>query len=126
MTSTDLRARAWNAALTASPGALDLRVEPSAITGQLPPALKGGRLLWNGPGWTLIGGRLAHPFDGHGYLRSLECTNDGGLRLRARFIETEVFREEFAAQRLTRRGLGTNLTDRWWDNVRVRGQRNVA
>jgi carotenoid cleavage dioxygenase-like enzyme len=113
--------------MTASPGPLELTVEASRIEGVLPPALRGGRLLSNGPGWTHIGGRLAHPFDGHGYVRAFEFTADGALRLRARFVQTPAYESEAAAQRLTHRGLGTNLGEHFWQNLRPgRAPRNVA
>lgn len=126
MSAAELRRRAWNAAMTASPGALDVHVEASRVEGAVPRALRGGRMLSNGPGWTSVGGRLAHPFDGHGYLRSLALEEDGSVRLRARFVETEVYREERAAGRLTRRGLGTRVSERLRDNVGFGKARNVA
>ena len=110
-TQLDLRTRAWNAALSTSPGPLDLTIEASRIEGVIPPALRGGRLLANGPGWTHIGGRLAHPFDGHGYVRAFEFQPDGSMKLRARFVQTPVYRSEEAAQRITHHELGTNLNN---------------
>ncbi|MBE2253506.1 MAG: carotenoid oxygenase family protein [Myxococcus sp.] len=125
--SSNPRAQAWNQAMSARPGPLDLTVEASRVEGVIPHALRGGRLLSNGPGWTLIGGRLAHPFDGHGYLRAFEFKRDGSVQLRARFVQTPAFQSEDAAQRLTHRGLGTNLGDHFWQNVlRGTGPRNVA
>lgn len=117
-------AQSFNAAMTASPGALDLHV--TRIDGIIPPALRGGRVLSNGPGWTAIGGRLAHPFDGHGYVRSFAFEPDGSVRLRARFVDTKVYRDERAAGRLVHRGLGTNVSDRFWQNVGIGSPRNVA
>lgn len=126
-TDLALKARAWNAAMSASPGPLDLTVAASHIDGVIPPTLRGRRLLSNGPGWTHIGGRLAHPFDGHGYVRAFEFEPDGAMRLRARFVQTPAYRSEQAAQRLTHRGLGTNLGDHFWQNLRRgTGPRNVA
>ena len=123
----DQRTQAWNSAMSATPGPLDLAVESSRIEGVIPPALHGGRLLSNGPGWTHIGGRLAHPFDGHGYVRAFEFQTDGSMRLRARFVQTPVYRSEAVAQRITHRGLGTNIGDRFWQNLRPgNGMRNVA
>jgi all-trans-8'-apo-beta-carotenal 15,15'-oxygenase len=121
------RMKAWNAAIAVSPGPLDLTVEASRIRGAVPHPLRGGRVLSNGPGWTHIGGKLAHPFDGHGYLRAFEFQNDGSVRLRAQFVQTEVYREEAAAQQLTRRGLGTNIGSHFWRNMGFGGAaRNVA
>lgn len=123
---TSVRNRALNAALLASPGDLDLTIAASRIEGRVPPELQRGRLLSNGPGWTQIGGRLAHPFDGHGYVRAFSFERDGAVRLRARFVETPVYREERAAGHVTRRGLGVNPSDLFWKNVRRTGRRNVA
>ncbi|MDP2271650.1 MAG: carotenoid oxygenase family protein [Archangium sp.] len=120
------RARAFNAAMTAHPGALELHVEASRIEGVIPPALRGGRVLSNGPGWLDIGGRLAHPFDGHGYVRSFEFQADGSLKLRARFVDTPVYRDELAAGRLVHRGLGTNVGSHFWQNLGFGAPRNVA
>lgn len=120
------RSRAWNAAVLACPGALDLVVPAAEIEGELPRALRGGQLLSNGPGWTHIGDRTAHPFDGHGYLRAFQLQADGSLRLRARFIDTRVYRDEAAAGRLLHRGLGTNVSDHFWRNIGFGAPRNVA
>jgi len=121
------RTTSWNAAMSASPGSLDLHVDRAAIEGSVPPGLRGGRLLVNGPGWTVIGGRVAHPFDGHGYLRAFAFRADGSVDLRARFVNTPAYRSEAAAQRITYRGLGTNIGDHFWQNLRLGGGlRNVA
>ncbi len=121
------RARSWNHAISASPGDLDLRVPAARVEGVIPSSLRGGRLLSNGPGWTLIGERLAHPFDGHGYVRSFAFTPDGALELKARFVRTEVFVDERRAGRLVHRGLATNISDRPWHNLGFSGTpRNVA
>jgi carotenoid cleavage dioxygenase-like enzyme len=103
------RTRAWNAAMSAHHGDLDLLVPAEKITGTIPASLRGGRMLSNGPGWTIIGGRIAHPFDGHGYVRSFHLLNDGTCRLRARYVETPSYIAERKAQRLVHRGLATNL-----------------
>ncbi|PZR13500.1 MAG: hypothetical protein DI536_12125 [Archangium gephyra] len=121
------RAQSWNAALLAHPGELDLTVARSHIDGDVPHGLRGGRLLSNGPGWTKIGDRLAHPFDGHGYLRAFSFEEDGTVRLRARFIQTPAYTTELAAGRLLHRGLGTNPSANFWKNLGGGlGQRNVA
>ncbi len=120
------RADAWNVVMTAQPGELDIGIGRAAIEGPIPPALHGSRHLQNGPGWTLIGGRLAHPFDGHGFVRSLAFTADGGAHLRSRFVQTPAYVDERAAGRLVHRGLGTNPTDSMWRNLRAPGPRNVA
>lgn len=121
------RAHSWNAALLAKPGELELTVERSRIVGELPRGLVGGRLLSNGPGWTKIGDRLAHPFDGHGYVRAFTFQDDGSVQLRARFVQTPAYKDELAAGRLVHRGLGTNPHAQFWKNLRgSMSGRNVA
>lgn len=120
------RARAWNAAITASPGALEQTVAPDRIEGSIPAALRGGRLLANGPGWTRIGGRTAHPFDGHGYVRAFELGEDGSCRVRARFVDTPSYRAERAAGRLVVRGLATQAEARSWRPPGFGPARHVA
>lgn len=109
--------------MMAHPGDLSMR---APVTGALPSALIGGRLWSNGPGWTWIGDRLAHPFDGHGYLRRFTFT-ESGIQLDARFVNTPAYQAESAAGRMIYRGLATNISDRFWDNMGITGPpRNVA
>jgi len=121
-----LRARAWNTVMTAEPGEQTFEIPPAAIEGRLPPDLAGGRHLQNGPGWTRIGGRLAHPFDGHGFVRSLRFTHDGSAQFRSRFVRTPAYLAERAAGRLVYKGLGTNISDSPLRNFRAPGLRNVS
>lgn len=121
-----LRDTAWNAVMTAEPGEQSFEVPASAVEGALPPELAGGRHLQNGPGWTRIGDRLAHPFDGHGLVRSLVFMDDGGARFRSRFVKTPSYLAERAAGRLVYKGLGTNVSDSAWRNFRAPGLRNVS
>ena len=121
-----VRRQAWDAAMSARPGELDLRIAPSLIDGVLPRSLRGGRLLSNGPGWTRFGRWTAHPFDGHGYLRAFEFMPDGACRLRARFIDTAVYRDEAARGRFSHRGFATNLEGVRWRNLGAGRPRNVA
>lgn len=124
--SLDPRARAWNLAMAASPGSLDLTVDATQIEGQVPVALRGGQMLSNGPGWTQIGGRTAHPFDGHGYVRAFHMAEDGSCRLKARFVGTQVYKDEAAAGRMLHRGFATNVSDSFWKNLGFGVPRNVA
>ena len=121
-----VRADAWNAVMTAEPGEQTFDIPASAIEGELPRELAGGRHLQNGPGWTKIGGRLAHPFDGHGLVRSLTFTNDGGASYRARFVKTPAYVDEKAAGHLVHKGLGTNISNSPLSNIRAPGPRNVS
>ncbi len=120
------RTRSWNAAMAASPGSLDLTVEAAQVDGTIPPVLRGGRVLSNGPGWTQIGGRTAHPFDGHGYVRGFELLPDGSCRLRAEFVQTPSYVAEREANKLVHRGLATNPSDHFWQNISFGPPRNVA
>ncbi|MEQ8859091.1 MAG: carotenoid oxygenase family protein [Pseudomonadales bacterium] len=117
---------AWNAVMTAQPGEQELEIPASAIEGTLPGELAGGRHLQNGPGWTRIGERLAHPFDGHGFVRSLTFTSDGGARFRSRFVKTPAYLAERDAGHLVQKGLGTNVSDSPLRNFRAPGPRNVS
>lgn len=119
------RTLAWNRAMLASPGDLDLQVPASQIDGLLPPDLFGGRLLSNGPGWTRIGQEIAHPFDGHGYVRAFSFSAEG-VQLKARFVRSESYEMERAAGSLQVRGLATDLPGGAWRNIRAKGVRNVA
>lgn len=120
------RARAWNNGLTACPGPLDLVIPADRVEGEIPAALRGGRMFSNGPGWTRIGERTAHPFDGHGYVRSMRLLQDGGVRLQAAFVQTPTFLAEQKAGRLLRRGLATHPSSTWWRNIGFGPARNVA
>ncbi|MCB9641956.1 MAG: carotenoid oxygenase family protein [Myxococcales bacterium] len=120
------RSRSWNTAMAAFPGDLDLTFAPDQIEGKIPASLYQTRLLSNGPGWTKIGKRLAHPFDGHGYVRSFSFLPDGSCQLKARFVRTPVYLNEARAGRIMHRGLGTNREGHFWDNMRSGIPRNVA
>jgi carotenoid cleavage dioxygenase-like enzyme len=103
--------------MTAEPGEQTLDIPESMVEGAIPPELVGGRHLQNGPGWTKIGGRLEHPFGGHGFVRALTFTEDGGARFHSRFVKTPAYLEE----RETGRGTGSPLSQ-----LRRMGQRNVS
>ena len=97
----------WTRIMTASPGNLDLQVPASSVDGAIPTDLFGKSYLLNGPGRLGYGDKLTHPFDGHGYLRAFKFQPDGSVSLKARFIETDVFRVEEKAQRIVVPGIGT-------------------
>jgi carotenoid cleavage dioxygenase-like enzyme len=101
------RTAAWNQALTANAQETSLGIAASDVQGTIPDALRGSRALWNGPAMLKLGGRLAHPFDGHGLIRDFHFLPDGKVRFSSRFVDTEAFRAERAAGRLLHRGLGT-------------------
>jgi carotenoid cleavage dioxygenase-like enzyme len=113
-----VRANAWNAVMTAEPGEQEIEIPASMIEGTVPPELAGGRHLQNGPGWTKIGGRLEHPFGGHGFVRALSFTKDGGASFRSRFVKTPSYLEE--------RSTGRGSSRFPLANIRRMGQRNVS
>lgn len=123
---SDPRTLSWNRSMAASPGDLDLEVPSHLIDGKIPAALFGGRLLSNGPGWTRIGDRTAHPFDGHGYVRAFSFDDTGAVRLKARFVRTPSFLEEEKEKRLVVRGFATNRAGPFWKNLGIGPPRNVA
>ena len=120
------RRASWNHAMSVSPGELDVQVSAAEIRGQVPEVLRGGTVYSNGPGWTRIGERTAHPFDGHGYVRAVHLLPDGSVQLRARFVETPSYLAEKEAGRLVHRGLATNVSDVPWQNWGSGPPRNVA
>ncbi len=121
------RARSWNLAMAARPGTLDQVIPRSHVEGTIPSRLHGSRMLSNGPGWTQIGDSIAHPFDGHGYLRSFEFLPDGSMRLHADFIQTLVYQNEAKAGRLLHRVYATNVPGGFWKNLGFGSvPRNVA
>ena len=120
------RKSSWNLAMSVSPGEIDLHVAAEEIQGEVPAALRGGAVFSNGPGWTRIGERTAHPFDGHGYVRRISLLADGSVQLRARFVETPSYLAEKEAGRLVHRGLATNVSDVPWQNWGKGPTRNVA
>jgi carotenoid cleavage dioxygenase-like enzyme len=121
-----VRTTAWNAVMTAEPGEQSFDVPASAIEGTLPPELAGGRHLQNGPGWTKIGDRIAHPFDGHGFVRALTFTEEGGASFRSRFVKTPAYLDERAAGRVVHKGLGTNPSGSILNSIRPPTGRNVS
>ena len=120
------RATSWNLAMAATPGDVDHHVPADQVVGEVPESLRGGRFLSNGPGWTKFPNRLAHPFDGHGYLRSYAFNADGSVDLKARFVRTEVYVDEEEAGRFLHKGFATNPTNQFWKNRNTGVVRNVA
>lgn len=120
------RVLSWNNALAISPGNLDLEIAAARIEGRVPKELFGGRMLSNGPGWNVIGGITAHPFDGHGYVRAFSFQSDGSVRFKARFVATPSYEAEAKAGHLVHRGFATNLEGPFWRNIGFGQIRNVA
>ncbi len=112
--------------MRSTPGDIDLRVGAQEIAGVIPAALRGGRLLSNGPGWSVFGEWNAHPFDGHGYVRAFAFDDDGAVSVRGRYVQTAVYRDERAAGRMVHRGFASNVGPHFWQNLSLGTPRNVA
>jgi len=84
--------------------------EPKALQvtrGALPADLVGDYFL-NGPACIKLGGKVCHPFDGHGFLRRVRIDGAAGTAaLSADVVGTAAFKKESAARALVYRGLGT-------------------
>ncbi len=113
---------AFNAVMAPDVGAMDVAVE---VEGALPDALRGGTYLLNGPAMVKLGGRLMHPFDGHGFVRAVRF--DGPVpRLQARFVDTPEWRRESAEGRARFRGIGTRVGDSFLSNAFATMGKNPA
>ncbi|MES2568747.1 MAG: carotenoid oxygenase family protein, partial [Verrucomicrobiota bacterium] len=115
----------YNAVMLAWPGELD-QTWDDIVEGELPAELIGGTFWSNGPGRLLHGGRLIHPFDGNGYLRAIRFLPGKKVRLQARMVQTQTFRDEEKAGKVVWAGLGTLPSDSWWSNLWAPLNRNVA
>lgn len=83
---------------------LAFTVDPSMVTGTIPPSLH-GTLLRNGPGLFEIGGKkIPQPFDGDGKV-AMFAFKDGQMPFfSTRFVRTKAFVEEQRAGRMLYRG----------------------
>jgi carotenoid cleavage dioxygenase-like enzyme len=118
--------------LTADPGEQDVELVRSAIEGEIPAELVGGVYALNGPGRVSLGGRTAHPFDGHGLVRSFALRGPHAVRFQSRYVKTDAFLAESAAERLLYSGIGSAVAPRsLWPhhvlrNLLSRRVKNVA
>lgn len=78
-----------------------------------PKALKAlrGTYYLNGLASCDQGGRLVHPFEAHGFIRSFQFHGDGSITYRGRFVETPCCSMERAAGRPLFRGVFSNVVD---------------
>ncbi|XP_011862106.1 PREDICTED: carotenoid isomerooxygenase-like isoform X2 [Vollenhovia emeryi] len=87
-------------------------IEPlrsTEVTGTIPKWLK-GTLLRNGPGNLKVGKyRYQHLFDSSALLHRFEIT-DGEVTYQRRFVQTEVYKRNMAAQRIVFNEFGTSAT----------------
>jgi all-trans-8'-apo-beta-carotenal 15,15'-oxygenase len=88
------------------------------IEGTLPKDIVGSYFL-NGPGLLQIDGDWFHPFDGHGFIRSLTFRGDGSCLYRSKYVKTEAYLEETKAGHGVYRGFGM-LSGSWWRNWRAK------
>ena len=96
------------------------------IEGEVPIQLT-GTLFRNGPGLLDIAGTpIHHPFDGDGMISAF--TFDGGkVQFRNRFVRTEAYLQEQAAQQILYRGVfGTQKPGGWLNNAFDLKLKNIA
>ncbi len=102
---------AYNAVIRARAADQDRHLPSDAIRGSIPEALRGGTYLLNGPGLLELGGRVMHPFDGHGFVRALRFGEGGEVRYQGRFVDTMAYRVEASEGVIRYRGLGTMVAE---------------
>ncbi|KAL6261935.1 hypothetical protein P5V15_007018 [Pogonomyrmex californicus] len=84
-------------------------LQSTEITGNIPKWLK-GTLLRNGPGNLKVGEyRFQHLFDSSALLHKFGIA-DGKVTYQRRFVETEVYKRNMAAQRIVFSEFGTSAT----------------
>ncbi|CAK9115066.1 unnamed protein product, partial [Durusdinium trenchii] len=89
------------------------REETWHLPADAPKALQAlrGTYYLNGLASCDQGGRLVHPFEAHGFLRSFQFHGDGSITYRGRFVETTCSSMERAAGRPLFRGVFSNVVD---------------
>jgi len=93
----------WSAGFRSLDQELSYRV--TEVEGTVPANLR-GTLLHNGPGRNALAGQwFAHWFDGDGMVTAFRFADDG-IHFRNRYVATEAYRAETAAQRVLTRGFG--------------------
>ena len=96
------------------------------IEGTLPAELT-GTLFRNGPGKLEIGGTsVQHPFDGDGMICAITL-DKGRAHFRNRYVRTEGYVAEKAANKILYRGVfGTAREGGWWRNAFDTKLKNIA
>lgn len=96
------------------------------IEGEVPLQLT-GTLFRNGPGLLDIAGTpIHHPFDGDGMISAFSF-NEGKVQFRNRFVRTEAYLQEQAAQQILYRGVfGTKKPGGWLNNAFDLQLKNIA
>lgn len=102
----------WAHAYKSVQGEFDHRIEEGEVEGVIPEALRGGVLYRAGPGLFERGGvEYNHMLDGDGYTLRFEFTRDGAALFRSRFVRTEEFVAEEAADAVVYRGTFGTMRD---------------
>jgi carotenoid cleavage dioxygenase-like enzyme len=73
-------------------------------------AIKGSYFI-NGLASCQLGDRLIHPFEAHGYCKSLVFDGQGQLRFTSRLVETALNKREAQSNRITARGVMSTQAD---------------
>ena len=114
----------WKQGYESQPNEYEYVIED--IEGEIPLELT-GTLFRNGPGLLDIAGTpVHHPFDGDGMVSAFSF-NEGKVHFRNRFIRTEAFLQEQAAQKVLYRGVfGTKKPGGWLNNAFDLKLKNIA
>jgi len=114
----------WRQGYASLPEEFDYAIDE--VEGQIPPDLS-GTLFRNGPGLFEQGGQAyRHPFDGDGMICAIAFRN-GTAHFRNRFVRTEGYVAEQAAQKLLYRGVfGTQKPGGWLANIFDFRLKNIA
>jgi all-trans-8'-apo-beta-carotenal 15,15'-oxygenase len=102
----------WSHAYCSATGEHDASIASAAIEGAIPRELLGGVLYRNGPGLFERGGKpYKHMLDGDGYVCRFEFHDDGSCAFISRFVRTEEFSAEDAANAVAYRGTFGTMRD---------------
>ena len=102
----------WSYAYKSVEGEFDYHIAPRDVEGRVPDALRNGVLYRAGPGLFERGGvEYKHMLDGDGYSLRFQFTKDGGALFRSRFVRTEEFKSEEAADAVVYRGTFGTMRD---------------
>jgi all-trans-8'-apo-beta-carotenal 15,15'-oxygenase len=114
----------WRKGYDSQPNEYSYQIED--IEGEIPPELT-GTLFRNGPGLLDIAGEaIHHPFDGDGMISAFTF-KDGLVHFRNRFVQTEAYVEEKAANKILYRGVfGTQKPGGWFNNIFDLKLKNIA
>lgn len=114
----------WKRGYESQPDEYDYEIEE--VEGEIPAELQ-GTLFRNGPGLLEVGEqRIHHPFDGDGMISAISFS-EGRAHYRNRFVQTEGYIKEQAAQKILYRGVfGTQKPGGWLANAFDVQLKNIA